>query len=173
MTRTLLIIIIVLLGVILIGGGYYLGMRNSQPAVLTPTIIPPATLTPAPTNASVSPTGTTFISSGPNPASAFCIKQGGTLTIETRGDGGQYGLCNFDDGYACEEWAMMRGDCPVGGVRTTGFDTIEQKYCAWSGGSTLAVPNATCTFKDGSTCSDTAFYNGTCQTLPAGRQEGN
>lgn len=154
-TRSLLIIIITLLGVILISGSYFLGTRNSQPTVLTPTIIPPEP-TAIPEG---SPTGTAL----PNPASAFCVKQGGSLTIQTRGDGGQYGLCNFEDGYACEEWAMMRGECPVGGVRTTGFDTVEQKYCAWSGGSTLAVANATCTFSDGTSCSAQAFYNGTCQ----------
>lgn len=154
-TRSLLIIIIILLGVILLGGGYYLGMNHSSPQALTPTIVPVATATPV-----ISPTNAATL---PNPASAFCIKQGGTLSIQTRGDGGQYGLCTFEDNYACEEWAMMRGDCPVGGLRTTGFDTIEQKYCAWSGGQTLAVPDAKCTFSNGSVCSDKAFYNGTCQ----------
>jgi putative hemolysin len=97
-----------------------------------------------------------------NPASLNCIKLGGNLVINTRGDGGQYGLCYFEDNRACEEWALMRGDCPVGGVKTTGFDTIDQMYCAWSGGKTLAVPNSVCTFKDGKKCSTLDFYNGAC-----------
>jgi hypothetical protein len=97
-----------------------------------------------------------------NPASANCLEAGGNLKMDQRGDGGEYGLCYFDDNRACEEWAMMRGECPVGGVKTTGYDTIDQKYCAWAGGSTLAEANSTCIFKNGSTCPTIDFYNGTC-----------
>ena len=97
-----------------------------------------------------------------NPASVNCSKVGGNLTIEKRGDGGEYGLCYFEDNRACEEWALMRGDCPLGGVKTTGFDTIDQNYCAWSGGQTSAVTDSICTFKDGSKCSTKDFYNGKC-----------
>ncbi|MCX6797739.1 MAG: hypothetical protein NTX66_00770, partial [Candidatus Falkowbacteria bacterium] len=61
-------------------------------------------------------------------------------------------------------WALMRGDCPNGGVKTTGYDTIDQNYCAWSGGQTFAVPDSVCTFKDGSKCSTVDFYNGKCPT---------
>jgi putative hemolysin len=97
-----------------------------------------------------------------NPASVNCTKVGGSLVIKNKPDGSQYGLCFFDDARACEEWAMMRGDCPVGGMKTTGYDTEAQKYCAWSGGQTFAVPNAKCTFKDGSICPDEEFYSGVC-----------
>lgn len=97
-----------------------------------------------------------------NPASVNCKNVGGNLVIQKRGDGGEYGLCYFEDNRACEEWALFRGDCPVGGVKTTGFDTVDQNYCAWSGGQTFAVPNSVCTFKDNSTCPTLAFYNGTC-----------
>lgn len=97
-----------------------------------------------------------------NPASQNCIKQGGTVSIMTRGDGGEFGLCNFEDNMSCEEWALLRGECPVGGVKTTGFDTQAQMYCAWLGGQTLAVPNATCTLPGGSTCSTNDLYDGTC-----------
>ena len=97
-----------------------------------------------------------------NPASVNCGKVGGNLKIEKRGDGGEYGLCYFEDNRACEEWTLMRGECPIGGRRTTGFDTIDQKYCAWSGGDTFAVPDSICTFKNGSKCSTLDFYNGKC-----------
>ncbi|OQA36745.1 MAG: hypothetical protein BWY53_00371 [Parcubacteria group bacterium ADurb.Bin326] len=97
-----------------------------------------------------------------NPASANCKDKGGNLVM-WEGPIGQYGLCFFDDNRACEEWAMLRGDCPVGGVKTTGYDTEAQRYCAWSGGSTSAVPNAICKFKDGSQCNVEEFYNGKCQ----------
>ena len=97
-----------------------------------------------------------------NPASVNCVEKGGTVQMKTRGDGGQYGLCYFEDNRACEEWALMRGDCPVGGVKTTGFDTEAQSYCAWLGGQTLAATDAVCTFNDGSTCLAALLFNGQC-----------
>lgn len=97
-----------------------------------------------------------------NPASINCTKVGGKLVIEKRGDGGEYGLCYFEENRACEEWALMRGDCPVGGRKTTGYDTIDQNYCAWVGGQTYAVKDSICTFKNGSKCSTKDFYNGKC-----------
>jgi putative hemolysin len=97
-----------------------------------------------------------------NPASVNCSKSGGHLVIEKRGDGGEYGVCYFEDNKACEEWALFRGECPKGGVKTIGLDSVDQKYCAWSGGQTLAVKNSVCTFKDGSSCPIEAFYKGTC-----------
>ena len=113
----------------------------------------------APTKAKPAPSPTTTLA---NPASVNCTQKGGTLLIKTRGDGGQYGLCDFGDNMQCEEWALMRGDCPVGGMKTTGYDTIEQKYCAWLGGKTFAVPNAKCTLPSGKVCSDSDLYNGKC-----------
>jgi putative hemolysin len=32
---------------------------------------------------------------------------------------GQYGVCFFEDNRQCEEWALLRGDCPVGGKKVT------------------------------------------------------
>ena len=101
-----------------------------------------------------------------NPASVNCSKSGGYLAIEKRGDGGEYGVCYFDDNKACEEWALFRGECPKGGVKTIGLDSVDQKYCAWSGGQTLAVANAVCTFKDGKKCLTETFYNGKCSPEP-------
>lgn len=97
-----------------------------------------------------------------NPASQNCENLGGTISIETNGAGDQYGLCNLGSGYTCEEWALYRGDCPNSGVRTIGFDTPAQMYCANLGGQTLAESNAKCTFNDGSVCNDEALYNGHC-----------
>ena len=97
-----------------------------------------------------------------NPASVNCEEKGGSLVIQKKDDGSEYGLCFFDDARACEEWAMFRGECPVGGVKTTGYDTVAQKFCAWSGGRTLATEGAVCTFSDGSTCLADDFYTGSC-----------
>ena len=43
-----------------------------------------------------------------NPASVHCGKAGGRSEIRTQADGGQYGVCVFDDGRQCEEWALLR-----------------------------------------------------------------
>ena len=104
-----------------------------------------------------------------NPASENCVKQGGTLSIVERGDGGQYGVCTFEDNLQCEEWAMMRGDCPVGGVKVTGYVTPAAQYCAITGGSYAMTGNSgnadeqgTCTLPGGVQCDAWDFYNGKC-----------
>jgi putative hemolysin len=97
-----------------------------------------------------------------NPASENCSQVGGNLVIQEREDGSQYGLCYFEDNKACEEWALFRGDCPIGGRKTTGLDTIDQKYCVWVGGETSAVPQSVCVFKDGSRCLTSDFYKSGC-----------
>jgi putative hemolysin len=104
-------------------------------------------------------TGTTQIA---NPASTNCVKLGGNLVTKARGDGGQYSICRFNDGSACEEWALMRGDCQSGNVSITGTSTIDQKYCIWAGGKTGTEKNSICTFKNGSKCSTLDFFNGVC-----------
>jgi putative hemolysin len=49
-----------------------------------------------------------------NPASEYCVAQGGDLQIREHDDGGQFGICVFDDGSECEEWAFLRGECLPG-----------------------------------------------------------
>ncbi len=80
-----------------------------------------------------------------NPASVNCTQQGGTLTIERRPDGGQFGVCTFTDNYQCEEWALFRGECPKTGLRVTGYVTQAGRYCAITGGrySVSSAPGAT------------------------------
>ena len=51
-----------------------------------------------------------------NPASTNCVENGGVLEI-VDGEDGQYGLCKFDDGSICEEWAFMRGECKKGDAK--------------------------------------------------------
>ncbi len=146
----LLILIILAVGV-----GFYVSAKMSaKPAVdqSTSSASPTSVTSPAPEK---SPTTLA------NPASVNCTKVGGKLEIKKRADGGEYGVCSFEGG-ECEEWALFRGECPVGGVKTIGFDNQEQIYCAILGGQTLAVKDAQCKFSDGSTCADTALFNGTC-----------
>ena len=104
-----------------------------------------------------------------NPASTNCIERGGTLTIETLGDGGQYGVCSFEDGMACEEWAMFRGECSAGGIKTTGYVTPASRFCAITGGEYAITDNnnteeeqGTCTYENGKTCDVWELFNGEC-----------
>ena len=109
-----------------------------------------------------------------NPASENCVTQGGTLSIEERGDGGQYGICLFEDNLQCEEWAMFRGECPVGGIKVTGYVTPAGRYCAITGGEYAVTGNSgaddeqgTCTFKNGASCDAWDYYNGKCDPSTA------
>ncbi|MDO4251552.1 MAG: DUF333 domain-containing protein [Moraxella sp.] len=43
-----------------------------------------------------------------NPASEFCIKQGGQLEPKKSADGGEYALCYLPNGQVIEEWAYFR-----------------------------------------------------------------
>jgi putative hemolysin len=104
-----------------------------------------------------------------NPASAYCVNRGGTLSIRKRGDGGEYGLCVFDDDRQCEEWAMFRGDCPIGGIIITGYVTPAAQYCAITGGTYRVTANSdtdqekeTCTDRNGRTCDAWLYFAGGC-----------
>jgi ABC-type amino acid transport substrate-binding protein/putative hemolysin len=105
----------------------------------------------------------------PNPASQNCVQQGGQVVMQKRGDGGEYGVCMFEDNRQCEEWAMLNGACPVGGVKVTGYTTSAATYCAITGGQYAATgkegkkdEQGTCTFNNGVVCDVWAYYNGQC-----------
>jgi putative hemolysin len=109
-----------------------------------------------------------------NPASVHCTKQGGTLVIQKRGDGGEYGVCLFEDNRQCEEWALLNGECPVGGLKITGYVTPAAQYCAITGGTYDIAGNSgtpeetgTCTFKNGKSCDAGEYYNGQCAAAAA------
>jgi len=100
-----------------------------------------------------------------NPASVNCISQGGKLEIRKKPDGGEYGVCIFDDNRQCEEWALFRGKCPKGGVKITGYTSIEAAYCAIRGYEAVDASYgkpAACTV-DGKTCPALEYYtSGNC-----------
>ena len=102
----------------------------------------------------------------PNPASAYCVEQGGRLEIRTDESGGQYGVCVFDDGSECEEWAFFRDECSPG--TTAGMPNPASAYCEEQGGTLQIRTDATggqygvCVFGDGSECEEWAFFRGEC-----------
>ncbi len=105
-----------------------------------------------------------------NPASTYCIEQGGTLTILKNGAGNEYGVCQFENKYQCEEWALFRGECPEGGVDIQAYVSTAAAYCAISGGEYAITAysgdpereDGTCTFESGNTCNVWEFYNEKC-----------
>lgn len=108
-----------------------------------------------------------------NPASTHCIGKGGTLSIEKRPDGGEYGVCVFADNRQCEEWALFRGQCPVGGVKVTGYVTSAGRFCAITGGTYAVTANSgaadergTCSFTNGTSCDAAEYYSGRCDPRP-------
>lgn len=47
-----------------------------------------------------------------NPASEYCVSQGGTLEIVTGDTGDQGGMCHLPDGTVIEEWELFHRDHP-------------------------------------------------------------
>ncbi|RZZ82762.1 putative hemolysin [Pseudoxanthomonas winnipegensis] len=47
-----------------------------------------------------------------NPASEYCVKQGGRLETVNEADGAK-GVCHLPDGTAIEEWTLYRRDHPA------------------------------------------------------------
>lgn len=105
-----------------------------------------------------------------NPASVHCGKVGGDLRIETIGNRGQIGVCYFEDGRQCEEWALFRGECPVGGRKVTGLVTDGARYCVIRGGqykmtqagTSDAPEQGNCTLPDGTVCDAAVLWQGSC-----------
>lgn len=68
-----------------------------------------------------------------NPASENCAAKGGRHVAEST-PAGQMGVCLFEDNRQCEEWALLRGHCPAGGIHVAGFTSDEERHCAIRGG---------------------------------------
>lgn len=100
-----------------------------------------------------------------NPASTYCINQGGQLKIEKTPNQSEYGVCIFEDNRQCEEWAMFNKLCPIGGLKVTGFTTDAARYCAITGNKFTpgSGDSGTCTTIDGKkSCSIEEFYLNHC-----------
>ena len=100
-------------------------MATSKPrlAALTAVLFLAACTTPAPQTASLAEN---------------CVAQGGKHTVE-RSAYGSIGVCIFADNRQCEEWALLRGQCPRGGVPVGGYATTTERHCAIRGGN-MTIP---------------------------------
>ena len=113
--------------------------------------------------ATVNETGGEPIANIANPASVNCTEKGGKLEIR-KNKKGEYGVCLFEDNRQCEEWAFLRGQCPVGGVKITGYENEAEIYCAITGGQVESVdtPAPMCERIDGTLCNAQSNLDGEC-----------
>jgi putative hemolysin len=113
------------------------------------------------------PGGGTVSANMPNPASKYCVDQGGKLEIRDEA-GGQAGYCVFPDGSECDEWAYFRGQCaPGGGTSRANMVNPASKFCTdqgykWEARDEAGGEVGYCLFPDGSECEEWAFYRGQC-----------
>lgn len=98
-----------------------------------------------------------------NPASLYCLDNGGSLEMKENKKG-QYGVCYFDDNRQCEERALYRWQCPMGGLKVTGYENDAEVYCAITGGEPQGVGTDTpmCKRTDGTLCNAQANLDGDC-----------
>ncbi len=73
-----------------------------------------------------------------NPASVYCLDQGGTLDM-SEDEMGTQGFCVFPDGIACDEWAFYRGEACQDKVKSSPQQTASEGTDA-SGDELLANP---------------------------------
>jgi len=127
-----------------------------------------------------SDTTTTEMAGLPNPASVYCEDQGGTVEIRTDAAGNQYGICVFDDGSECDEWAFYRGECAPGEGQVPeplgpqpGLANPASEFCEEQGGRLEIRDEAGgeagyCIGPNGVECPEWAFFYGECTWGDAG-----
>ena len=105
-----------------------------------------------------------------DPAARNCGWQGGTLVTEHDPAGREYGVCVFADNRQCEAWALLRNECPTGGVRVPESMTAAARFCAISGGRYMMIDHdganeqGACAFPGGKKCDAVARYRRTCSS---------
>jgi len=52
-----------------------------------------------------------YMQQGGNPASSYCLEQGGKLRIDKDEKGNANGTCVFQNGSECGEWSFFQGKC--------------------------------------------------------------
>jgi uncharacterized protein len=91
--------IVLILGLCIFAGIFIAGCTQQASPVTTPTATITVMKTVSPPSAGIA-----------NPASVNCGKIGGTTEIKKNADGSEYGMCTFQNGTSCEEWALFRNE---------------------------------------------------------------
>lgn len=99
-----------------------------------------------------------------NPASVHCVEVGGRNVTETLPSGSEFGLCLFEDNRQCGQWALFRGECPVGGLRIAGYPSDAARFCAITGATyNVQGTHETCMTRSERLCDLTAYFDGACR----------
>lgn len=98
-----------------------------------------------------------------NPPAEYCVKLGGKSMPEKRPDGVDIGVCTFESGLQCEEWALYRLQCPPGGVKVDAGMSPAARYCVLRGGKYSAAGKGQCTFDTGQRCEVAGYFTGKCE----------
>jgi putative hemolysin len=93
-----------------------------------------------------------------SPASQYCATEGGKRVVERAVDG-DIGVCVFAGSRQCEEGALLRGDCPRGGIPVSGYATTSERHCAIRG-ARMTIP--------GCALSPAGLYESSVATLTLG-----
>jgi putative hemolysin len=105
-----------------------------------------------------------------NPASVNCVNIGGTVEIKKDASGGEYGMCRFQNGTSCEEWALFRGEGCKPGIEPSATATVigmpnpAAVYCGQVGGTSKTLKNpdgseyGMCVFANGTSCDEWALF---------------
>ncbi|MEM4263742.1 MAG: DUF333 domain-containing protein [Candidatus Woesearchaeota archaeon] len=94
-----------------------------------------------------------------NPASEFCLQNGGEIDIRETAMG-QYGVCVFPDGSECEEWAFYRGEC-LPGESLKQATPEEPPKIEWMRCAQYNVPGKLCTTEYAPVCAKIEMTSGT------------
>ena len=139
------LLFVVAIAAVLTGGAYLFGIQQSSRSEV------------------LASTSTTLTKAGQVASAAYakCINNGGFVSTSRRGSG-FYNVCNFEDDMSCELYSLYNGQCPIGGVKTVGYSTTPQVFCALRGGQPSGSENGQCKMPDGKICSTDAVYKGTC-----------
>jgi putative hemolysin len=107
-----------------------------------------------------------------DPASVNCIDNGGSQQMLHTVNGDQWAVCTFADGSACEEWALLRGECNKGEMLAfiTDCKKNQGNYKGHRIDTTMYAPDGgaiqgfyyTCQYANGSVCFDYDYYDGKC-----------
>lgn len=96
-----------------------------------------------------------------NPASEFCAENGGQWKTWNNAVG-ESGICYFSELRQCEEWAMYRGECPVGGADLSEhLNNKANQYCLMVGGKIMNEED--CSLPNGTICNILELHRGICQ----------
>jgi putative hemolysin len=107
----------------------------------------------------------------PNPASKYCVDQGFKLEMRKDAQGNEYGVCIFDDGSECDEWAFFRGECGQDKVKQAPSTYLanpaavfcdEQGYRYETRKDDQGNEYGVCIFDDNVECDAWAFFRGEC-----------